>query len=420
MINSPAFSEGEIFQWSAGTFGCNQGPQNEYGEGSGVCGQITSLTAQAYSLCGWGGTPPSYTFSYAGGANAYCTAGGDVKELALSPGGCPVGQYINEVTQLCDPDGDPPPPEECELGDMVVFDQSTSEIVSCNPGPTECQNSLGTVDFGDGEFEYCSDQQDECTALGGTFGAVGNGSEMGAVCLLNGGTPPTCASGSENWVENLDGSSAFSCTPTDPTPTICDAQLYDCDDDGFVDDQDNDGCIDNGSANDPACIPTAPGTPGPNNGDPTEPGTDDPTDEPSNVGEEPLDPATEGAGDCDPTASDYAQCIGNLVKVREGYIDELRTGFDSDATGYLDSLEIMATDSIGDGNSGITGTTAIGTSITSSFSVGGCSDITLSYHGETLTISCSKMQIFRDILFWVVGLMTTIAVFAIATAPPTR
>lgn len=366
--------------------------------------------------------------------------------------GCPVGTTVNPSTGQCDTDPEEPPPpcegnvnpytgqcEECssniynthnidplatdygiclpacDPAGMEIYNHGLQEGAGCVAPPEECNPSFGSSFEAatGGTFNYCDQLKQECDTAGGVYGAVGTDGQTKHVCIVNMDPPATCASGSQYWVENLDGSSGFACITADPPPEVCNAALYDCDNDGQVDDQDNDGCLDNGAANDPECVTAGPGEG--SGGKDTLPGED--TTE--NVGEDELDPATEGAGDCDPTAANYAECIGQNVNITDTFDDELLAGADGEAqSGILDYGDALI-DSLGDGTSGIAGSSGIGDDITDAFDTGSCSDLGFTFQGHTVEITCAGTQRLRTVLAWAFSLLTLFFLFNLAQRKPT-
>lgn len=253
-------------------------------------------------------------------------------------GTCPSGQY--------DTDGKSPGDAgygaciPCKGHQMAIVDSVTMQGGGCYAPDEGCQDLTGkmsTSGGGDATFDYCQEMADECATRGGTYGAIGRGEDTHHLCMTNTGEPPpTCASGSMNWVENLDGSSAFACVPTEPPNDVCDGTKYDCDDDGKVDDQDKDGCVDNGLENDPNC---------PNKHEGSDTG-EDPEGETKKEGEDPLDPAEKGAGKCDPTSQNYAECIGETEM--EGETLETLEGIED---GIAELVDIFSQEGTGAGSS---------------------------------------------------------------------
>jgi hypothetical protein len=315
-------------------------------------------------------------------------------------------------------------PDQCYGDSMPVYDSSncvTTGGVSCGsgfisqciqPSGTGCTDVLGKVTFGDSTggdaytFDYCNDQKSDCEAAGGTYGAAGVGSEMKHVCLVDYGDQlPTCASGSQYYIENqYIGGSGFACISAKPPADTCDASKFDCDGDGNVDDQDGDGVKDNGVANE--------------NGSGSFTPTDDPFEGP-NVGEDAFDPAVVGAGDCDPTSQNYAECTGmnnGLVELKGTEGANVFSDINSATTATADGIETTVTDALGTGDAGIGGPTGIANDITGGiFNIQACSDLTFPIYGASLVIPCAKLQILRTILTWVVSVLTLIMVFNIAT-----
>ena len=76
-------------------------------------------------------------------------------------------------------------------------------------------------------------------------------------------------------------------------------------------------------------------------------------------------------------------------------------------------------DDLGTGDAGIDGPTGLGNFITNSvFNVQSCSDLSFPMPGQnTMTISCTKLQILRNILFWVLNVITLFVLFNIAVTP---
>jgi hypothetical protein len=217
--------------------------------------------------------------------------------------------------------------DECYGTDMPVYngtgDCVTVGGVACGPDTVTaciatggtCSSVAGKVTFGDTDgdhhtFDYCNDDKNACEAEGGTYGAAGNGDEMNPICLVDyGDSIPTCVSGSQLYIENQHiGGTGFSCISATPPNDVCDGSKYDCDNDGQVDDQDKDGCVDNGGLNDfTSCSGINPETHAGTGTGETGHGPNDPNDPWSgtNIGQ-----GTPGAGTCDATESDYAECIG--------------------------------------------------------------------------------------------------------------
>lgn len=185
-------------------------------------------------------------------------------------------------------------------------DLANDKSVTTGCTPTDgCTNITGKSNY-DPNFDYCQESQNECELAGGTYGSMSRGGDsLHAVCLYPQQPGPTCSS-SGQWhaVENSDGSYAMACESTTPPDYTCDATRFDCDQDGNVDDQDNDGVVDNGTANEHELgnapniieIPFDPNAP---------------INDGTNIWGDPLNTPVVGAGQCDPTSRNYQECINS-------------------------------------------------------------------------------------------------------------
>lgn len=206
---------------------------------------------------------------------------------------CVLPETVNPETGDC---YDADAPITCSIQQSPVID-STGQTTSCMEpdDPAEACDSVGIING----IEYCAKSSAACEAAGGTYGyaSIGENVPPSGVCVEQ-SIPPDCASGAVVVVV-LSDPPTQSCVQPDQLPTNrCDGTLYDCDGDGNIDDQNKNGVTDNGIEDDPLVqIP-----------DPiVDPITGLPVD---NVGYDDLEPAIEGAGDCDPSAQNYAECAG--------------------------------------------------------------------------------------------------------------
>jgi hypothetical protein len=200
---------------------------------------------------------------------------------------------------MCTLDSDSPP-QECAIDEMTFrneYGEVTSCVASIDPDLDSCDNVQGYID----NTLLCADNLDQCNAAGGDFGYF-NGEPM----CLQPEIPPSgdyCPSGYVVvYGAGIDGAAgSFTCVlPENLPPTICDGSQYDCDGDGNVDDQNGNGLIDNGISDSTTGYQGAAGAAGAAGADGV------------NVGYDDLNPAAEGAGDCDPTSKNYARCAGFL------------------------------------------------------------------------------------------------------------
>ena len=321
-----------------------------------------------------------------------------------------------------------------DKGTMIVDLTYESPVpTGCLDAPElGCTNITGKTDFDtvDATFDYCQERALECAAQGGTYGAIGSESSgTGHVCLMGAPNVPVCSSGAAlYYVENPDGSGGMTCTPTTPPNDTCDATKYDCDGDGNVDDQDKDGVVDNGTENlhnQGGGGSNTGGSFGGNTGDFS--GTVTDPNSPyygENIGEDKLNPAAEGTGKCDPTATNYADCIGltggDLGEIEDGanqgIIDGIANQVDSITSGMFDQVS----DAIGDGDAGIAGPTGLASTITGGIFDTTCSDLSFDFYGTNLVVSCSKLEPLRIVLAWVCSILTMFYLWHIATKPTER
>jgi hypothetical protein len=228
---------------------------------------------------------------------------------------CTSTQVFDYETGLCEDDV---APLTCAIDEMTFRNEYgviTSCVSSIDPDAESCQNPQGYIN----NIELCGDDKNQCEAAGGDFGYL-NGEPM---CLPI-EIPPAgdeCPSGyvvafTPDAIEGIPGT--FQCVlPENIPPTICDASRYDCDGDGNVDDQNNNGLIDNGTSDSQTGYQGDDGAGG------------------ENVGYDDLNPAVEGAGDCDPTSKNYAECAGFVDGAEDtrGEREDLSSG---------DSMETVA------------------------------------------------------------------------------
>lgn len=311
---------------------------------------------------------------------------------------CPEGQQWDTATQsctgLCGPDQDYVPPGYC-------FDRFPE---------SDCQNVVGTFN---GQ-EVCRDNQDQCESEGGTYGFF-NDNE---VCIPPdfAQEEPSCPPGQVNVFNGTSYECGTPDTPTNPDPDQKDPD--DPDGDGLSNDVDDD---DDGDGIPDASDPDANGdgradTDTDGDGIPDYVDTDDDNDGVPDADDKDQD--GNSAGDCDPQDKDYAQCIGQLESIDTNYSQNLITNANSKAHTGLDQWERNFTNSLGDGDSGISGPGGIAGDITGGIlDPGSCVDYSADFYGSALTISCAKTQIIRDILAWVIAIYTLLHVFFVATRP---
>jgi hypothetical protein len=208
-----------------------------------------------------------------------------------------------------------------------------------------------------------------------------------------------------------DGSGIYgaACTAKIVSNTTCDATLYNCDDDisGAIDDQDGDGCIDNGVDNG-TCVGTTTGLSAP--AIPTQ-----------NIGYSEFESPTKGAGQCDPTSKNYAECIGmgsgSTEELTGGEAAAIKATGDAQAETDLTAYETAVVDSIGDGISPVVGDGDLLDTVKGLFAINACQDLTFTFKGEQWGITCASAEPIRTALGWIIAVLTLIYIANMAMQP---
>lgn len=127
----------------------------------------------------------------------------------------------------------------------------------------------------------------------------------------------------------------------------------------------------------------------------------------------------EGSGQCDPTAANYLQCVQMLEEIAEGRADQLIGSVDDAGTAALDQWETATQNLIGTGG-GVDTPSAIENAVSAFIpSPVGCTDLSMSYKGHTMTLSCAKLEPLRQWLGWLFAVGAALTVFYIALRPQT-
>lgn len=128
---------------------------------------------------------------------------------------------------------------------------------------------------------------------------------------------------------------------------------------------------------------------------------------------------TEGGpgGNCDPEAADYLTCTGLLGEIgdgeAQGLIDGIGTAsqeaIDDHAQAFADSLE--QSDTVAEPNALKALVSSVLPTPTS------CTDLTMTFKGNTMRIACADLQPLRQWLAWLFGVLTIITIYYIALRP---
>lgn len=263
------------------------------------------------------------------------------------------------------------------------------------PDPNEkCGNVVGYYNGN----PICGDNADQCKASGGAFGYV-NGDP---VCIPKTDAPPTCKAGTVLIVPEFGG---FVCAAYSEDPPEDTGDPNDTDGDGEPNDTDTDADGDGRTDQD-------------RDGDGT-PDHSDPDDDDDGVTDDrDMDQGNDGVGDCDPTARDYAQCMGQLTEVSDTAGDKIEAGVNSDGSSVGEKILKAGTDALGDGDAGIGGPDGLGTSLENAFGLGAsssCTNASFDILGHVWAFDCADTQPIRTLLDYVLGVLAVISIFNIAT-----
>ena len=311
------------------------------------------------------------------------------------PSGCGSFPYIGDDGEclLLDPDA----PVVCGDGQIGIYDDQgeTHSCLDSTAGPDNCQNVLGIIN----DVLLCGDDAAQCVAAGGTYGFAGVGDDSYPVCLDNSYVEPVCASGA---YIVYDGSTASCQHPDTVSDSICDATKYDCDADGVIDDQNSNGTTDNGIA-DAGTATSGEGT-----------GV--------NVGYDAFDIPTAGAGQCDPTSTNYADCIGQgsagTEELTGGEAAAITATGDAQSNSDLTDYETAIIDGLGDGSvSPVQGDSGLLDTVKGLFAINACQDLTFAFKGEQWGITCSAAEPIRTALGWILAVLTLIYIANMAMQP---
>ena len=131
-----------------------------------------------------------------------------------------------------------------------------------------------------------------------------------------------------------------------------------------------------------------------------------------------------GAGDCDPTADDYALCIGFTEEVGDNEAQEIVDGVTGDAQELLDGIYGDIEDDIE--AAGIDGEFADAPSDLENAvmaflpSPAQCTPFSFQFLGQTKQLPCEKFQEFRLIFGWFLTLCAAVYIWQITIKPVER
>ncbi len=305
-----------------------------------------------------------------------------------------------------------------DVGGTIAFTNEQSQIIEfCTPfyssDANECQDVAGYVNYQGQEHQICNDDKNRCEAEGGTYGVAATGGDMQtAVCLPPDFADdlPTCDIKTLHVVA-MEGTDPFSggfvCSAPENSPPKHDDPTNEI-----------------------------PGINKPDPGDPGGPGDPDsgaPDGEGPGEGDTPEgDSNVTGGGSCTSAPNcrgDAIQCAIHYQSWKARCASENLTESvnESENPGEIDK-ESEFTTLIDTGLDAITGTgeqgvdtqaNALGDVVTGLLpSAGSCSDPVISFFGKgQVVLSCSKLADFRDILGWMLYILTAYYLFNLAMKP---
>jgi|GEM_PF-6528577 len=107
---------------------------------------------------------------------------------------------------------------------------------------------------------------------------------------------------------------------------------------------------------------------------------------------------------------------GLIEEISDTFASDLQTNADTSVGTVLDGLTSSIQTELDNSDSGIGISTGLKNKLNQIFpTVSSCSDITIAFPKQTMTLTCSRTQPLRNILFWVVNILTLFAVWSIAT-----
>ena len=133
--------------------------------------------------------------------------------------------------------------------------------------------------------------------------------------------------------------------------------------------------------------------------------------------------APAGKGECDPTSSDYQECVGLLTSVSDTQAADDKAKNDAAATSAVDSMVKSVEDSVKEENGFATAPTSFFDRINSSIftaSNSACVAFSISILSFSEPIPCTLFDKFKALFGWFLYLFTTWTIFGIVKKPVER
>lgn len=126
----------------------------------------------------------------------------------------------------------------------------------------------------------------------------------------------------------------------------------------------------------------------------------------------------EGAGDCDPTATNYSECIGQTEVADESLAGDIKSEQDQTAQSKIDEYTEAMTDFVNDNQSLDSESGVIESMLTGLIPTAGtCSAQTVSFAKISVGINCEKLNQFKVYFGWFLYIITVYYLFHLALTP---
>jgi Predicted solute binding protein len=136
-----------------------------------------------------------------------------------------------------------------------------------------------------------------------------------------------------------------------------------------------------------------------------------------NSAEKKAEEEAKGAGDCDPTASNYHQCLSLLEQAPDQDGASILAGASTSATGYMDSTQGEILNAISSRPTPPEPNAIVSWIKSVMPSPSSCNSVGFSFYGHDFDIPCQKVEIIKDWFGWVLAIGTIIFCFQIALTP---
>lgn len=335
---------------------------------------------------------------------------------------CPSGQYRDPSSGEC------VWPTSCPQGQSLFKTTGPGGTVTsavCVPN-VERPETEPCITYAQMQSKACQEEAQDCTATGGTFGVIGNKN----VCIPPGHNPPPCASGASQFVTNPDGSSSASCVGA---PNIGNGNIANAPISGgqntsstpeaqsAADTANNTAAIAQIANQGFQAVVNAVNTQTSKGGGGGASGSGSTAEQDKENSDGVVQAINDfknqekGAGQCDPKAENYSQCMG----LTEEGVDENQLKGDATTAGTtsLDSAKDAAVESITERADVEAPTEFVGAILDRLPQPVSCAPITMTWKGNSLNITCDDTEVMRLWFAWLFSMLTIWHMAQVALAP---